>query len=288
MDEDGIETSDSTLIIKKFEIDGYLGMLFESNLYKEPMVYKTISFSIIEDNEEQSIEKEIEFFRPDILVVEKPKQIEIEVAGEKIKTEEKIVIRNAGHGTGLINLKVKEDSELLKIDPQGINEFVTKFWADVENKLMKLKKIHPDYSNLTDNFLALGREFPSFDDEGLPQIKEVFTKLDEAFENNPSFAESFVSAFLAAYLKNISIITEVESFVTYLKSIYSGRIILLDAVKVFRVSSQSKTLKAKITVTDLAYNAYEPIDVNIQLRAKDECDVPLYSLFKFVSDHEGA
>jgi len=284
VEENGFEMDNSTLIIKKLEVNGYLGLILASHFYKEPMVSKRVRLVISIGTDEKTIEKEIELFRPEITVIKRPSKIEINVDKQnRVQIKEKIQIKNIGTGTALIDLKIKENSELSKVDPTGIGEFAKKFWEDFERKLNSLKDKYSTYSNLIDSFIDIAKNPPLFDEKGTSRIKQIFTELSTAFENDESFFDDFARALLSSYIKNISIITEIESFMAYLKSIQSGKVIVHDAVKILKVSPKSKTLKSELTMTDLAWNSYEPIDLSdIKIFSNVEFDLPVYQLFDFL------
>lgn len=93
---------------------------------------------------------------------------------------------------------------------------------------------------------------------------------------------------LTSYLKNISIVTELESFLIYLKSVYESKIIFIDATNVIKVSTNPMKLRAKLYITDLEYNEYKPIELdNITIASNKEIELPVYILFDFTITDRG-
>jgi hypothetical protein len=88
-------------------------------------------------------------------------------------------------------------------------------------------------------------------------------------------------------MSNLSIIMPLESFIKYLKSINIGRIVMSNPISVLKITPSYRTLNAELTLTDLAYNTYEPLELaNIKINSNIDCNVPIYSLFKFMNDLE--
>jgi len=290
VEETGVKIeNNSILILEKFEVNGYVSIILGTKLYSESVVHENIKFIFIINDEIKSIEKEIELFRPEIKLIHKPTRIEIYFdEHNKLSFTDKIKIKNVGCGTALLSLKIEENSDLKKYDPLGIEEFTLKFWEDLDKKLIPLKKSYPEYSDLITDYARYGKEPISFDPEGMKRIKEVFQRLTDILKENSSFLEEFAKAIVSSYVKCISIITEVESFIAYLKSSWAGRILLFDAVKLFRIIPESSNiLEAKLTRTDLARNLYEPLNISdLQFITDKECCIPLYSIFEFFGEEE--
>ena len=84
---------------------------------------------------------------------------------------------------------------------------------------------------------------------------------------------------------NLHVITEINSFLEFLKSIASKKILLYDPMAVFEIPKSAENLVVIITMTDLAKNEYPPIDISVKLCIKSTKDepirVPLYDLFEF-------
>jgi len=274
---------DSTLYVDKVDVNGYLGVKFRSKL-KEPTTEKEMVISIYKGG--QIIHKEkksLILFRPDITLYEKLNQISIDVSEKKdMKISNKIKIANRGRGTAILKLECSDNSDIKTFNPMGIEEFRKNFWNDVERKLSKVGEKFPEYSELLTEFIKIGKNPPIFNKEELKKLKRLFSDLVKAFENNEDFLKDFATVILTSYLKNISIITEIESFLVYLRTVYENKIIFMDAVSAIKVSTTPKRLLAKLYITDLAYNEYKPIDLDIIIKANKECTIPIYLLFDFI------
>jgi len=284
--EGNFRIENNILYISKVDVNGYLGIKFVSKLTK-PLVKKNIQVKIYKNNQLIYNEvKSIRLFRPEVELYNIPQHISINVLESKntikINISDKIKVANSGEGTAVLTLKCLEESQIKKYDPMGIDEFRKKFWNDVEKKIYNLKETYPEYASLLFAFVDFGKNPPVFEKSALAKIKEVFEGLIGAFEENEAFFEEFARIILTSYLKNISIVTELESFLIYLKSVYENKIIFIDAVNVIKVSTTPMKLRTKLYITDFAYNEYKPIDLgDITLISNKEFELPLYALFDF-------
>ena len=136
-----------------------------------------------------------------------------------------------------------------------------------------------------DEFVKTREDNTQFDNNDT--IKNVVSRITKAFEANREFMDDFISILYISYMSNLSIIIPLESFIKYLKSINIGRIVMSNPISVLKITPSYRTLNAELTLTDLAYNTYEPIELaNIKINSNIDCNVPIYSLFKFMNDLE--
>jgi len=284
VEKKGYSVDGQIITINKFEVNGYLGFTLLTSIYKESKIRNEIKFILESGTEKNVIKKTIELFRPDINLIKTPCQINIKVdENNKLSLDNRLLIENLGEGTGVINLEIDKKSELDKIDPAGIQEFSRKFWESANKQFESLKNQYQEYAELIDNFSQLNSGITQFDKHGMNKIKIIFKKLNRACEENNSFLEDFAGIIVSSYLKNISILTEVESFIAYLQSIHLGKMMLFDPVKVLKITTKTKILKAKLGITDLAYNKYDPIEFQeIQITANKECELPIHQLLSFI------
>lgn len=278
------ELENNTLYINKVDVNGYLGIKFISKL-ANPITEKGVYVEIYKDKKIiYKYNKYVKLFRPDIRIDTIPDKIYINVQNEQITILNKIKIVNKGLGTSILRLECIPDSDISIYDPMSIEEFRKNFWNDIEKKSHKICEKYPRYSNTLLEFVEIGRKPPMFTKNDLNKIKSIFDRLIKILEEDEEFLKDFANMIFTAYLKNLSIITELETFLIYLASVYENKIILLDAVNVMKISTTPKKLKARIYITDLAYNEYKPIELNnITIVSNKEIELPVYLLFDFSS-----
>ncbi|CAD7768189.1 hypothetical protein FHEFKHOI_00142 [Candidatus Methanoperedenaceae archaeon GB50] len=287
--EGNFRLKDNILYVDKVDVNGYLGIKFISKL-NEPSTKKDVDISIYKNNQIiYSEKKSIILFRPDITLYEAPNHISLEVLGDQniINISNKIKIANRGRGTAILRLECSDSSDIKIFNPMGIEEFRKNFWDDVERKASKLRVKFPEYNELLVGFVEMGKNPPIFKKDELEKLKILFNGLLNAFEEDEVFLRDFANVILTSYLKNISIVTELESFLIYLRTVYENKIIFMDAINAIKVSTTPMKLSAKLYITDLAYNEYKPIELdNITIKANKEYVIPVYLLFDFTSSEK--
>ena len=284
--DDGFTLDNNVLDIFGFEVNGYVGFVFKSMKFKEYGVTKKLKFLIESEVGALEEEREIYLFRPEVVVEHKPDSIEIEVRdNNEIEVSERIRVVNKGEGTAILNINIPKGSKIVKKRPEDFEEFVTNFWNDLDSKFTSLKEDYPEYGDILDRFIEIGKKPVEFTKEYLSELEDLFKKLITAFEDNEDFMYDFVNAIVTAYVMNLHIITELNSFLEFLKSIASKKILLYDPMAVFEIPKSVENLVVTITMTDLANNEYPPIDISVKLRIKSTKDepirIPLYDLFEF-------
>jgi hypothetical protein len=285
--EDGIEIEGNSVLFKKFENNGYLGLVFETKKnasYSLSLKFKYTIFS--EEEKAQVYEKYVSFFRPSIESIKIPEKIKVTFDKNYASVDKKILLHNRGEGTGIVKLKIKDDSDFKKGKPEETKEFVDGFKKDLVDGFNSLKEEYPSYENylirLTD-YLIYDYEL---DEKNLKEYKEFVKELSDIINNDEEFAESFFQNYLKSYLKNVYLITPYESFVSYLKSIECGNVIIKDPIDVLTFHKNKGILKGKLEITDLNMNAYDPIDLgNIEIELENVTEfpiqVPIYCIFNW-------
>jgi len=280
----GFVFEQNTLTIKQFEVDGYLGLVLKSKIYETPSVKESIKIVLEDRTGTEETTKEIYLFRPDIRILNKPETVTTlhESKGERL-FDDAIQVKNAGDGTAIINLRTKEESKILKKNPQEIEQFVTKFLNNLEKNLNQLKSIFPAYSETLDEFLEFVKK-PDLTKESLTTAKVVISKIYDIVTKDEEFLQEFAESLAGSYLSSLQVITEITPLVEYLKSLATSRILLLDSMSILEIPTGSNDFCAEMDVTDFALNAYPSCDVSLKIRneRKEPIRVPLYSLFKFI------
>jgi len=285
VDHSGINIEDNSIYVTKFESNGYLGLALQTKSDSDSMVDEEIIIRISQDKDEKIIKKTIKLFRPDIKLVFMPREINIIKNGTEFDIQNKIIIRNCGNGTALLKLREMDSSELRTVDLGGLGEFINKVLGEFMERLEQLKYKYPYHSELIDEFKKTRVEDSQLDKADI--IKNIALKITSTFETDRDFMDDFMSALFISYVGNINVIIPFEEFIRYIKSINIGRIILSNPISAIKATTSDQILNAELTLTDLAYNTYDPIELkNIKISSNIECDVPIYLLFKFENGSE--
>jgi len=280
IDSTNITRTNGSHVAQGFEIEGYFGGILESRIDKEASTIKTVKFLISDEQHEKSYEKNIELFRPDVKVSNNISDIKIKTMKDnKLVASHRIGILNHGKGTALVKVNILNESEIKEGYPEGFEEFRNKFLEDLDSIFVEMMLKFPHYGGLLESVRIIARDPLPSDSKKLEHVKITIDELEEAFDNNEEFLAEFLHSTAKAYLKNMSIMTDVDAFVAFMKSIGKNKIILLDAMKVLKISSIPQKLIAELVITDLAQNSYPVIKLPVASIVSDaDCTIPVYQI----------
>lgn len=284
--EDARIQEDGFLSVSEFEENGFFGFVLKTPHLSEYAHDEDIIFEIVDSKGVRDVEiKHIHLFRPSVKIISIPNQIVISKDKNQnlCQLESKILISNEGEGLAVVDFMISEDSELKIVEPDGAAQFTKNFWIVWSKSLEKLKSAYSEHADLIDRLISLGTKSYHFDETGIERLRDVFEKLEIVLQSDSPFSKEFITSLGIAYMKNIHLITEMESFVTYLKSIELNKIIVNDPISVLKVGREPKKFKAQLTMVDLGYNAYEPIPIELELKADQDCEVPIHSILAVVN-----
>lgn len=273
--------------INDFEINGYLGAVLSSQQYLYASNNSKIVIEIHCDDNVTVVEKHIELFRQDLGIIHKPEEISI-IFNEntnKFLINNKIRLKNKGNGTCIIDINEFEGSDIQLKDPESLEDFSKKFWKRLNERLDDIKLKFPNHSELIEKFKAIGAKSGSIEEQELKSNAAVFDELESTFELDRPFSKEFVAILILSYFDNLSIITQIGSFLLFMKSIQAQKVNLFKPLKMMDIKHSENNLNLKITVADLLHQSYDPIILdNIKIISNMECQVPIYMLFEFNDD----
>ena len=281
IDRKNISFKDGQYIAHNFEMNGYFGGIIKSQLYEEASSVQTVKFSINDNSGNScSFDKYIEMFRPDVRISHDVSEITISNIKGKQLPDKHISLYNYGKGTGIVKIDILADSEIKEGIPEGFEKFKIGFLQDIKQSFSVLTLKFPQYKDIVNSFLeAVNDPLPSKSAK-FETIRNTIKEIEKAFDNDEKFAEEFVQAVAASYLKNVTVLTDVISFLAFMKSVGKNKIIFVDAMKVLNISSTPKKLHANLIVSDLVQNEYQPIELrDITLGSDVKCTIPVYQIF---------
>jgi len=290
VNKDGIHRNESCIIINgsAIEVNGYIGLVFKSEILKEPYVETEISIEIMTLlNSSEKTKWRLKLFRPHLVVQHIPPIIEIKVDAKGIKLSDRIVATNKGFGIAIVKFEVKAAEEVKVLRHLEIKEYVEHFCNQLLKNLEKVKTTFPQYSSIVNEFgrIWIDLSFGTFKitKESLKHAKEVFLTLLDIIEGDEDFARAITTALLGAYFSAINILTEFRALLEYLNSLAENRIILINAMDIIELQPGTNIVNGELQVHDLAENVYKPISIRICINVKcnDKIMIPLYELFKW-------
>jgi len=289
VDETALKIEEDLVRITNFESNGYVGLVFISKICEEAFVEVPIRIEIRDNAEEkQIIERKIIFFRPHVVLCEIPTNIELIQKGDQILPDEKICLKNEGKGTALVNFEISKESDATIKKPEEIEEFIERFCSRFSGKLEGVRKAYPQYLEIINGFETFITDLIkgtfTISEQYIQKMRDTFYRLERAFEENEAFLRDVLDSILSAYLSAVNILTEVRSFLEYLKSLAENKVILLNAVSMIEFKPGLNLLKGRLLVQDLAENVYKPIEVqtNVKVKSSSPIMIPLYEIFKWM------
>lgn len=269
----------------QFEVNGYVGFVFKTQFLDESKSIEDVQFIIkdLKSSKTKRYTKKIQLFRPSLELLEVPSTITIE--GEDVnslKIDNKIRIKNNGNGTALISVKVISEGGIEKTVPYEIDDFYSKVIQTIGDEFENLKLEYSEYTHIIDDYYFLLNQPISLDKDIKEKIVSVESELFSIFERQEDFLDKFLMCIWHSYIKNIQVITKIESFVNYLNSIGKNKIILLNSIELLKCFQTKSEIKFLIQITDLNYNDYPSIETpSIIMSCKNNLSVPIFSLFEW-------
>ncbi len=271
-----------SLKLSKSDVNGYVGIILKTERIENPSYDAEIKFHFEdENNHEETVTKISHLFRPEVKVIEIPENMSVKVTDAAgITIENKLKLINSGEGLALIVLEVDEDSELKIGLPENLGSFVEGFSKDLNTALKAMASRYTKKASFINDYLALVSDSEAtLSAELIKRLKDITERLEIAIETDEAFGEEFVIAFSNAFYRNINIITDFESLLTYVASITTKRIALMAPINTIKLSPGKKTLKGKLQIVDLGFNLFDAIPVKFNLETTLERELPIYKLF---------
>ena len=134
----------STIIVNNFEVNGYIGIVFKTDILKDFAKDEQIKFIIYSNDGVQEEIKSIHLFRPCVKILSIPDIIEIKTSENgKLVIDNPIKITNYGEGLALLSFEISKDCEIKLDRPNNSDVFLLNFRNDFANNLKEYQTIIP-------------------------------------------------------------------------------------------------------------------------------------------------
>lgn len=281
--QDKFEISNNECRINQPDVNGYVGMVIHSTNMGEPKAFIPIYISLTSGNNSETIEKKIILFRPDIKVIEVPEKIILFCNNGKNALDKTIKIVNNGEGTAQISIDAREGTEAIVEPPSNMEEFFKQFAASLSTTLENLKLKWPQYSEPINGILALKDKFKLIDEDLTIEVKNRLDLFDKVMDDDESFRDDFLKGLIKALFTGIPTITPFDTFLLYLSSTKSSRILIPGGLNVLKSSATPKKVLLTLHVEDLIGSYREEIELTpFTLVSSEDCEISLYQLFQIV------
>ena len=276
------EIHDNDIVVKKVEMDGYVGLSFESSKASAIEVVVPVEYLIYLSNGDVIKEvKEIKLFKP---------KLEIKVLAKEITVNPKtgfirgrIGIKNVGRGTIITQISTIEDSPIKLETPPEHREFAEKFVSDLLKEMYNLAKEFPQFQSILDEMLEWEtKKFLELSAEERDKFAEYITKMANVLASDKKLLLGFVEAYAKALARNTEFIEAVRKVIKVYESLVSKDILLINPFDEIVLTGKKEEITLKISQTDRVFDIYEDITLpKIELTSSQEYRVPIYRLFEW-------
>jgi len=274
------ECHDNNLIVKKVELEGYIGLSFESFKVPDIEVLVPVEFIIrLSDSNVIKKTKEVKLFRPQLKMEIPTKEININPKTGFVKG--RIGIKNVGRGTLITYISTTDDSSTKLETPPKYKEFAERFLLDLYEELSALGKEFPKFGGLLDEIISWeNKDFLKLSPEERNKYIEFGNKLASLLASDRKLLQGFVEAYAKTLAKNTELIEAIRKVIKVYESLVSKDILLINPFEEAVLTGKKEEIILKILQTDRVFDTYEDITLpKIELKSSEEIRVPIYRLF---------
>jgi hypothetical protein len=270
------------IIVEKVELNGYVGLTFESSKVTDLEVVIPVQYLITLSNGSVIKEtREIDLFRPQLRLRAQAKRIVITPKTGYVK--DRIKIKNVGRGVLIICIFTEKDSPTQLGPSPEYREFAEKFLSDLFEELSNLAKEFPQFQQvLNDMYEMETKDVLKLTDKEREKFIEYANRLVNVLASNRDLLLGYANAYGKALAKNSQLIEAIKRVVKLYESLVSKNMLLINPFDEVAVTKKKTEVILKIAQTDKVLDSYEHVPVpTIELISSEEVRVPVYKLFEW-------
>jgi len=276
------DVRDTTIVIDKLEVEGYVGLSFESNKVSDLEVTVPVEYLIKLPNGDIIKEvKKVRLFRPQLELTVPTTSVSIDASTGFIKG--RIRAKNVGRGTLVMRISAAEDSSIKLETPPEHREFVERFMSDLQIEMSKLAEEFPVFKPYWDEMLIWDKkEFMELSAEERSKFMQYLINLASLLAGDKKLLQGFVEAYAKAFAKNTELIETVRRVISVYESLVAKDILLLNPLDEVILSDKEGELVLEISQTDRVLGIYDDVKLpRIKLASSQGIRVPAYKLFEW-------
>jgi len=279
--EEDVEIKEGLILVNKVEVDGYLGTVYSTKPLSKRALDETLEYSfILQDEVVERLEFAIHLFRPDIAIQNVPRRIQVNPSSGEVS--QKILVRNFGEGTAIVDIETTPESELQKHRPQFYEDFVRDFIENIKSGMTQLKENFKEYDSLLNELEIFLTNPVKFNEESLRKLDKFEDEFTSAFENDEEFAEALVETLAEIFLRSKEFSNLYQFVLDYINSIGKEKMLVRDPLNVIKLSKNPATLRVKIKCIDLLKQICTPIILpDITVVATQSSEIGLFKIFEW-------
>jgi hypothetical protein len=278
-----IENQENIIVISRIQVNGYIGISFESVKVHEIQVCVPVEYSLqLNDGETIKQTKNIVLFRPQLKVSLPTKEIFVDPVTGFVKGRAKI--ENIGRGTLMLRFSTSDKSPIKLETPHEYKEFTEKFTADLYEELSIVKKQFPDFQKVFEEiFLWADRDTLNLSEQEKTRFIEFFNKLTSVLASDQKLLLSFVDAYAIALARHSEFIEAIRKVISVYESLVSKDIMLVNPFEEAVITkAEGEKIILRIALTDRVFDEYKELALpSITLKSSKEFRFPIYRLFEW-------
>ncbi len=273
---------DSNIMIDKLEVEGYVGLSFESKKVSDLEVIIPIEFIITMPNGDIIKEiKKIKLFRPQLKIKAPKKIISIDAYSGFIK--DRIKAKNIGRGTLMMRISTTKDSPIKIETPPEHREFAQRFLSDLKNEMSILCNDFPAFKPFWDELVIWDeKDLLELSTEERTRFIQFTDDLTSFLASDKKLLQGFVEAYLKTLTKNAELIETVRKVISVYESLVSKDILLINPLDEIILTNKEAELILEISLTDKVWDTYSDVKLPaIKLVSSRELKIPIHKLFEW-------
>jgi len=272
---------EETIIVKKVEVDGYLGAVWSTKILPEKASDESVEFYFILNSDVlEKLSFSVHLFRPDVVIGDIP--VKISVTTTKGEVSPKISIANLGEGTAIIDIDTVAGTGLQKHYPEFVEKFLQEYHKDIQVSMARLKKNFREYSALLTTLEKYLLEPVEFNKETLGAFEDFLNEFVSVLRSRQEFAEAVIETLAEAVLRNSEFANFYKFVSEYFNSIANEKMLIRDPFGFVSLSKEPATLQLRMQCIDLLNQTCTPITLPpISICGDETGEISIFRLFEW-------
>lgn len=273
------EIKSNEVLAKGIEVNGYLGMAFETRKVSQIETELPIDYVIqLKNGNKIEVHKNIKLFKPKLRVRLSKNNLSIEKKTGYVKG--RLNIKNIGRGLLIIRVRTAGDSQCKIYTPPEYQEWVSKFNADITEELTALSEEFVQFKPFMQYFVSCAdKEYLELTNEEKEEFKNKITSLATLLASDKDLLRAFVESYARALMKNNQFQDALRKVITVYQSLVTKDILLLNPLDEMLIEQRGSTVKLEILSTDNVYDNYKDMILpEIKIEAEPNTRVPVHKI----------
>jgi hypothetical protein len=280
------EREDSKLgaVFKPETPSGYVGFTVRADIAAETTVTKGVR--AIARCKKHGITRHTwtgQAYRPLLKLSDAPATIQLAKKEERWQADRRIRLDNVGSSIAVVSVSADDGSELPVEISSDFLVFVKGFVRDLTARMPTLAESYPTYRDLLEEFPRLftyDKKTQTMD--RIKELDDYLARLAEATAKDETFENDLGGAVAIAFRANWRVANLADQFVEAMKATQGKKVILRNPFDSLKLSPQTKSIRLRLHIADMATNRYDPIEIGpVSVKATEETEIPVYKILQF-------